>query len=37
MITKQQSPRDSDLHTREPLRIAFALIALVLGLIASLH
>jgi hypothetical protein len=37
MTTDQQATRDNDLVTREPLRIAFALIALVLGLIAALH
>ena len=28
---------ETDLSTREPLRIAFALVALLLGLIAALH
>ena len=28
---------NAELHTREPLRIIFALVALLLGLIAALH
>jgi hypothetical protein len=28
---------NAELHTREPMRVVFALAALLLGLIASLH
>ena len=36
METPRPDP-NAELHTREPLRIAFALAALVLGFIAALH
>jgi hypothetical protein len=34
--TERPDP-NAELHTREPLRIAFALVALALGFIAALH
>jgi hypothetical protein len=36
METKRPDPND-ELNTREPLRIIFALVALLLGLLAALH
>ncbi len=36
--TKTERPDpNAELHAREPMRVAFALAALVLGLIASIH